>query len=333
VEFERMTGVEKAAVLALALPDEAAQALLSRLGEDELERVLAAVASFDEVPGIVRERVLAEFRAALDRRKLVLVGGRARAVALARGALDGERADRVTKGIGRDEARIDRILARFEPGFIARTLAGEHPQTIALVLSQLSPEPAAAVVAALPGALGADVVIRLASLELVPAAVIAELEAGIAELFDADVGPAAAVGGKELAARILNRVPRTAGHALLEAVDARDPGVAAEIRRRMLRFDELRRIDRRGFQMLLREVPIEDLVLALKATTEEMREKVFENVSSRAAEQIREEAELLGAVRRSDVERVQERIVEIARRLEEEGRLELEDGESVDAVL
>lgn len=328
-----MTGVEKAAVLVLAVPPEAARELLTRLGDDELERVLAAVARFDEVPAEVRERVLAEFRESLGRRRQVLVGGRGRAVALAQGALDPARADRLARTLGRDETRIDRVLARFAPGFIARTLAGEQPQTIALCLSQLPAEQAAAVMAALPETLGSDVVIRLASLDAVPSEVIAELEAGVAELFDEGSGPLSPVGGKEAAARILNRVPRAASDAILDSVDGREPEVAREIRRRMLCFDDLKRLERRGFQLLLREIPIEDLVLALKAASEPMRERVFENVSARTAEQIREDTELLGRVRRTEVERVQARIVEVARRLEEQGRLELDEGDRVDDFL
>jgi flagellar motor switch protein FliG len=256
VEYERMTGVEKAAVLALALPPEAGRALLSRLGDDELARVLGAVARFDEVPADVRAHVLQEFQEAAGRHRQVLLGGRARAAALAREALDSARAARMTRDLGRDESRVDRVLARFEPRFIARTLGAEHPQTIALALSQLPSERAAAVVAELPEALGTDVVMRLASLDAVPAEVIAELEVGVAELFDDGAGPAAPVGGKDLAARILNRIPRSAGNAILEGVDGRDPEIASEIRRRMLCFDDLRRLDRKGFQTLLREIPI-----------------------------------------------------------------------------
>lgn len=328
-----MTGAEKAAVLALAMPPETAHELLARLGDAELERLLAAVARFDEVPGSVRERVLDEFHTCVGQHRDAMLGGRARAVALARDALDAERAARVSRCIGHDSARIDRLLAPLAPGFVARTLAGEHPQTIALVLSQLSDDRAAAVVAALNESLGADVMLRLASLDAVPGDVIAELEEGVAELFDAGRGPSSLVGGRDAAARILSRVPRSAGNAILDGVDGRDPGIANEIRRRMLCFDDLRCLDRRGFQTLLREVSIEDLVLAIKGARAEMREKVFENVSSRAAEQIREEAELLGPVRRSEVERVQERIVEIARRLEEEGRIDLHEEEIVDAPL
>jgi len=328
-----MTGVEKAAVLALSLPSEAARDLLGRLADDELERVLAAVACFDEVSSDVRDRVLTEFGAAIARRQQVLLGGRARASALAQETLGGARAARLSRGIGRDETRVDRLLARFDPPFIARALAGEHPQTVALVLSQLPPERSAAVVAELTGPMAGDVVVRLAQLDRVPAEVIAELESGVAELFGDGLGPEAPVGGAEVAARMLNRISRSAGHAILERVDARSPELAAEIRRRMLHFDDLRRLDRRDFQSLLREIPIEDLVLALKVASEAMRQKVYENVSTRAADQIREEGELLGPVRRHDVEAVHARIVETARRLEDEGRIALDPREDVDAFV
>lgn len=333
MEFAHLTGVEKAAVLALALPPEASKDLLSRLDDVEVERVMAMIARFDEVPGTVRDQVLSEFRDAVEKHRESLIGGRGRAAALARSALDAERAQRIARCIGRDETRIDRVLARLDPGFVARTLAGEHPQTVALVLAQLSEDRAAAIVASLPQGFGTDVMVRLAGLDAVPADVLAELEEDVAELFDAGQGPAAPVGGASVAARILNRVPRAAGSMILEAVEDTDPCLAQQIRRRMLRFDDLHRLDRRDFQVLLREVSIEDLVLALKTAGEAIRAKVFDNVSNRAAEQIREEAELLGAVRRSDVERVQERIVEIARRLDDEGRIALDPDEKVDGVV
>ncbi|MCC6639917.1 MAG: hypothetical protein IT386_01995 [Deltaproteobacteria bacterium] len=333
MEFERMTGVEKAAVLALALSPDDSRELFAHLDDADLERVLVAVARVGEVPGPVRERVLAEYRDAVARNADALVGGRARALALARGTLDAERAARVCRGIGSEETRIDRTLAGFAPGFVARTLAGEHPQTIALVLSQLPEQRAAAVMGVLPESLGAEVVIRLASLGAVPADVLEEIEAGVAELFDEGRAPAAAVGGEEVAARILNRVPRAAGSAILDGVLCRAPEVASEIRRRMLRFDDLRRLDRRDFQTLLREISIEDLVLALKGSADEMREKVFENVSHRAADQIRAESELMGPARRSEVDAVRERIVESARRLADDGRIDLRGEESADELV
>jgi flagellar motor switch protein FliG len=333
VDFNRMTGVDKAAVLALSLPSEQARALLSRLGDDELERVLEAVARLDEVPEGVQEKVLAEFHASLEQRGEVRVGGRARAAALAHGVLDPERADRLSQHLGRDETRIDRVLARFEPGFVARVLAVEHPQTIALVLSQVSTARGAQLIGKLPEALGADVVLRLANLDAVPAEVIAELEQGVGELFARWTGPAARVGGMKAAAELLNRVPRLASSAILAGVDARNPVMATEIRRRMFNFEDLRFLDAKGFQALLREIAIEEIVVALRGASDELREKVFENVSARAAEQIREDLELLGPVRRSEVERVQTSILDLARGLEDVGRIQLGIGEDDDELV
>lgn len=333
MDFDHMTGVDRAAVLALSLPSDQARALLSRLGDDELERVLAAVARLDEVPEPVQEKVLAEFRASNEQRGEVRVGGRARAVALAHGVLDSERAERVSRHLGRDETRIDRVLARFEAGFVARTLALEHPQTIALVLSQLPSTRGAQLIGKLPEALGADVVLRLANLDAVPSEVIAELEQGVGELFDRWTGPAARVGGMKAAAELLNKAPRLASTAILAGVDERNPVMATEIRRRMFCFEDLRFLDSKGFQALLREIAIEEIVVALRTASQELREKLFENVSARAAEQIREDLELLGPVRRSEVERVQAHILDLARGLQDVGRIELGAGEDADELV
>ncbi|CAG0990930.1 Flagellar motor switch protein FliG [Myxococcaceae bacterium] len=330
MEIQDLTGVEKAAVLALSLPEDAAKALLERLGDDEVARILDAVARLREVPGELRDQVLIEFRKALLAHRDSIVGGRSRAAILAARALGDARSAPLARRIGSDESRIDRRLSRFSAGFVARTLAGEHPQTLALIVAELPPERAAFVLGSLPESLAADVVLRIATLEDVPAEVLAELEDDVSSLFETGSGPPAAIGGVENAARALARVPRSAGNPILAEVDGRNPLLGEALRRRMFRFEELRRLDRRSFQLLLREISIEDLVMALSITGDAMREKVFENVSQRAAEQIRDELDLLGPASRSEAEAVQDRIVDVARRLDEEGRIDLgSDGAGV----
>ena len=274
-----------------------------------------------------------EFREALGSTENTVLGGRSRALAMIEGSLEESRSSKIREKLGRDEKRVDWTLRAFEPPYIAEVLADERPQPTALVLSQLPSDRGGAVIGALPEDVRPDVVIRLAQLESVSNEVITLLEEGVAELFGRPMGAPTKVGGRDAAAKLLNKVPKSDGSAILEGVDGRDPGVATEIRKRMLTFNDLATVDNRGFQTLLREVSTEDLVIALKTSNEEMREKVFANVSSRAAEQIKEEAELLPPMKLSEVEQIQGQIVEVARRLEEEGKLNIDAGGGEDVLV
>jgi len=332
VEYETLTGAEKAAIVILSLPPETVSEFLPQLGDDDVHKALAAVSRIDEIPPSIQNRVLEEFQKTLGKRDYAIAGGRKRALELLSKSVDDARATEILEKLGRDEIKIDWTLRVFQPVFVAETIADEHPQTIALMISQLPADRGAQVIHALPEENRAEVVLRLASLESVTTDVILDIEKGVAELFDRAPVASTRVGGTVVAAQVLNRVSKTDGTAILEGVDTRDPEIAGAIRKRMLTFNDLESIDRRGFQLLLREVSTDDLALALKTSSPEMLEKVYSNMSSRAVEQIKEEIELLGPVRLTEVERVQEEIVEIARRLEESGDLSIDVGGS-DEVL
>jgi flagellar motor switch protein FliG len=333
LQYELLTGVEKAAILMMALGPARVQDLMGRLEDEEVERILASVARFDVVPASTLEKVLLEFQEAIGKHEVAIQGGREQALALISGAIADDRADRLMEKLGRDEKRIDWTLRDYTPEFIADQLSTEHPQTIALVLAQLPSERGAAVVAHLVDEARAEVMLRLANLETVSSNVIHELEDELATMFNRSVGAPTPLGGTEVAAKLLNGVPKADGQLILDKMDTRDPEIAADIRKMMLTFNDLESIDKRGFQSLLREIPTEDLVIALKTASDEMKEKVFSNVSSRAADQIKEEAELLPPMRLSEIEQIQRQVVDIARRLEEEGVLTIDTGGGGDDVL
>lgn len=334
MEYETLSGAEKVAIVILSLPDEPVTDFLNQLDNDEVEKALAAVSRMDEVPDRVRQLVVQEFQDALGNvQNEALRGGRKRALSIVENSLEPERASRVLEHLGRDEKRIDWTLRAYHPNFIAERVGKEHPQVIALMLSQMPADRGAGVIGSLPEEVRPEVVLRLANLEPVTTDVIADLELGIAELFDRKPTPTARVGGAKSAASLLNRIQKDEGMAILSEVDLRDAATALSIRKRMLTFDDLINIDRRGFQAFLREVATEQLAVALKTASEEMRDMVFSNLSSRAVEQIQEEIDLLGPMKLSEVETVQEEIVEMARRLESEGRLTIEIGGGGDEVL
>ncbi len=333
LQYELLTGAEKAAILMMAISPSRVQDLMERLEDNEVERILASVSRFDTIPASTLDKVLQEFQEAIGKHEIAIQGGRKQAMALLSHSIDDERATRLMEKLGRDEKRIDWTLRDYTPEFIAEQLANEHPQSIALILAQLPSERGASVVAHLPDDVRAEVMLRVANLETVSSDVIHELEDEIAVLFARQVGAPTPLGGTEVAAKLLNGVPKADGQSILDRMDTRDPDIAADIRKQMLTFNDLESIDKRGFQALLREIPTEDLVIALKTASDEMKEKVFSNVSSRAADQIREESELLPPMRLSEIEQVQRQIVDVARRLEEEGVVTIDTGGGGDDVL
>lgn len=333
LDFAGMTGSEKAAVLVLSLPEERVREYLSQLEDPEVERILAAVSRIDDVPPDLQRRVLADFRNRTGRRELTAHGGTDRAREIAERSLGEERAGRILDALGEEERRIEWTLRAYSAAFIAETLSHEYPQTVALILSQLPADRGAEVIAELPEAIRSDVVLALAELESVTTDVIADLEQGVADLFGRPPGSATRVGGADAAAKLLNRVAKSDGSAILEILDERDPELAGLIRNRMLTFNDLVGIDDRGFQSLLREIQTEDIVIALRAASEEITQKVFQNVSKRAADQIREEMDLQGPMKLSDIEQVQQQIVAEARRLEEEGKLTISTGGDDDVLV
>jgi flagellar motor switch protein FliG len=333
LQYELLSGVEKAAILMMALSPGRVRELMTRLEDDEVERILASVARFETVPSSTLEKVLVEFQEAIGKHEISIQGGREQALALISGAIDHDRANRLVEKLGRDEKRIDWTLRDYAPDFIAEQLANEHPQTIALILAQLPAERGASVVARLNDEVRPEVMLRVANLEAVSSNVIHELEDEIAVMFRRSAGAPTPLGGTQVAAKLLNGVPKADGQLILDKMDTRDPDIAADIRKQMLTFNDLESIDKRGFQALLREIPTEDLVIALKTASDDMKEKVFANVSSRAADQIKEESELLPPMRLSEIEQVQRTIVDTARRLEEEGVLSIDTGGGGDDVL
>ena len=333
LQYELLNGVEKAAILMMALHPRRVQELMARLEDEEVERILASVSRFEVIPSSTLEKVLLEFQEAIGKHEISIQGGREQAMALISGAIDDERASRLMEKLGRDEKRIDWTLREYTPEFIAEQLSAEHPQTIAVILAQLPSERGASIVAFLSDEIRAEVMLRVANLDTVSSDVIHELEDEIATMFYRQVGSPTPLGGTEVAAKLLNGVPKADGQLILDKMDTRDPEIAADIRKQMLTFNDLESIDKRGFQALLREIPTEDLVIALKTASDEMREKVFSNVSSRAADQIKEESELLPPMRLSEIEQIQRQIVDIARRLEEEGVVSIDTGGGGDDVL
>ncbi|MCP3983620.1 MAG: flagellar motor switch protein FliG [bacterium] len=333
MEFETLTGAEKVGIVILSMPKDKVTDYLGQLSDEEVEKALSAVSRMEKIPPRIQKLVMSEFQESIGQQDTAITGGRETAMAIVENGLGEGRAAEILEKLGQDEQRIDWTLRSYQPTFICDRIQDEHPQTIALILSQIPADRGAIVINSLPDAIQPEVVLRLASMQPVATDIMSDLEIGVAELFRRRKVSTTRAGGTKAAANMLNRVPKEEGTTILDGIDMRDSEVAIDIRKRMLTFEDLQNIDKRGFQTFLREVSTEDLAVAMKTASEEMQEKIFSNLSSRAVDQIKEEIDLLGPMKLAEVETVQEQIVDVARRLEAEGRLSIELGGSDDVLV
>lgn len=330
-----MTGVRRAAVLLISLGLEAAAKVLPLLKDDEMEAVSVEITRLKNVPGEQVEAVLTEYRDLSLAREYVGQGGPVFAQQMLRAALGGDRADEVLMKV---EAAIEvsafHLLHTVESGRLVEFLHGEHPQTTALILTQLNPRKAAELVGKLGPEVQAEVVYRIATMAPPSPEVLREVEEVVRQQIGAVFGTATtAGGGAGRVAEILNSAARSTERAVMEALRFRAPDLAASVKALMFVFDDLVHLDARDLQKLLMEVEQQDLVLALKASSEEFRQRVFQNVSERVAQVVQEELELLGHVRVSEVDEAQARVLTVASDLEERGEITLVRGHATPAMI
>jgi flagellar motor switch protein FliG len=327
----RLPGVEKAAVLLLSLGAEAASHVLRHLGESEVRQVSQALAKVRSVEPEQLDQVHQEFEQRLRGAKGMAVDGKEFARAVVHKALTdqgGEAMARRTEILAEIEhaagggAALTETLASAAADGLARLLEGEHPQVAALILGHMRAEQAGDVLSLLPETLQGDVVERLARLQTVPPELVAEVGAVVREQVNGLVRPTgSAIGGPKAVAEMMNHTDKTVEGRIFEEIEARDPTLVSTIRNLMFTFEDCLALDSRSLQTLLKEVAREDLLLALKTASPALSEKIFANVSSRAAEILREDMASSGPVRLKDVEAAQLRIVATLRELEADGKL------------
>jgi flagellar motor switch protein FliG len=335
---EALRGVEKAAVLLLALGTESASDVLRHLDEREVREISRALA---RVRALAPEHVVLvqqEFQRqvgdaghAVDGKEFArAVVTRALGNGNANGNADARHAGRGAEiltdleraGRGDDTGSLGRHLDGVPAERLAEVLEGEHPQVSALILGHLGAARAGVVLGLLPEALQADLVDRLAKLTTVPPGVVAEVGAIMREQLAELVTPEnSTVGGPKMVAEILNNADKAVEERVLEAIGNQDGELAATIRGLMFTFEDLIKLDNRGLQSLLKDVPREDLLLALKTASPNLADKLFANMSSRAAELVREDLAASGPARLKDVDAAQARVVAVLRKLEAEGKV------------
>ncbi|TAN53102.1 MAG: flagellar motor switch protein FliG [Methylococcaceae bacterium] len=331
----KLNGVNRSAIFLLTMGQDKAAEVLKLLTPKEVQQVGAAVAGLGGINHEMVDQVLVDFvegirghtSLGMDTSEFV------------RGAL--------TKALGQDKAGnvIDRILSGTDSAGLeqlrwmdARGIADlirmEHPQIIAIVISLLEPDQAAQVLAALSEKVRADIAMRIATLEGVQPAALKELDRIMASQLSGNAqAKASAVGGIEAVANILNFLDGSTESAIMEQIMEIDADIGEQIQDKMFVFDDLVDLDDRGFQTLLREVSSENLLLALKGADEALKEKIFRNMSRRAAEMLREDLEVAPPAKLSDVEGAQKEILAIARRLADAGEINLGGGGGGDVYL
>jgi len=331
---EVLTGPEKAAVLLLSLGPDVATEVMRHLAEDEVRRVVQAVARVKSVGADRLESVNKEFAELLSQNPSLAVDGREFAMAL----LSRTQAAQQEKGKGPDaladleqrvieDTSLTDALDGVPPPGLATLLETEHPQVAALILAHLDAGRAAQAITRLPETLQADVVERMARIESVPAGLHGEVGAVLATQLRGLARPAgSSVGGVRAVAEIVNHLGGELEGKILGVIEERDAELCQKIRALTFTFDDCLKLEARSLQTLLKEVPREDLLFALKTASPVLSEKIFSNISSRAAEILKEDMGSLGPVRLSEVEAAQQRIIATLRELQADGKIVMAGG-------
>jgi flagellar motor switch protein FliG len=323
IKYDDLTSIQKAAVALIAFGSEVSAAVLKSLPDSDVEKLTIEIANMRDVPGDIEEKVVNECHDIFMARKYILQGGVDFAREILNKAVGHKRADEI---INRLESSFQstgfNLLKEIDSKQLVSYIQNEHPQTIAVILTQLYPQAAASVLSELPSELQSEVALRIATMEKISPDVLKEIEDTLAGHFESTAGTDLSTsGGAKAMAEILNLIETSAEKNILQSLEAEDGELAAEIKNMMFVFDDIVLLDDRSIQRLLKEIESRDLAVALKAASEEVRGKIYANVSERVAVMIKEEMEFMGPMRLSDVEASQQSIVEMVRRLEEEGQV------------
>lgn len=325
-----LTGLKKAAILLVTLGEEAGSAVLKHFNEDEVHVLGREVARLKNVSIDTSETVLEEFYKMSVAHDYVLKGGVAYAKRMLVSAFGPEQArsllDRLMKTIGSDAANFD-VLQKADPQQLAKFIHSEHPQTIALVLSHLKASQAAALLSSLPAEMRPDVALRMANLDQISPDIIARIATIIGQKLKA-LGELnrESYGGIHAVAEMFNRLDTGSSKEILTNIEVQDPALVETVRHLMFVFEDLLTVDTNAIKEILSRVDRKMLTMALKGTSESLRNHFMGNMSQRGAEMLREEMETMGPVKIRDVEAAQQQVISIVRQLESEGVISMRGG-------
>ncbi len=318
-----LNGKQKAAIFLVTLGSEISAEIFKHLREDEIETLTFEIARLENIESQDRDQVLMEFQELMMAQDFISSGGIDYARELLEKALGPQKAvdiiNRLTSSL---QVRPFDFIRRTDPAHLLNFIQQEHPQTIALILAYLEPAKASVILGSLPHEIQSDVAKRIAIMDRTSPEVLREvervLEKKLSTLSSEDY---TAAGGVESIVDILNLVDRSTEKTIIEALEEDDPELAEEIKKRMFVFEDIVLLDDRAIQKVLREVDTQELAKALKAVDSEVQDKIFRNMSKRAATLLKEDMDYMGPVRLKDVEESQQKIVSIIRKLEEQGEI------------
>jgi flagellar motor switch protein FliG len=332
--IQMMTGVEKAALLLNVLGNQVTSQIFKKMRDNDVKRLVNVMGQVSKVPIPVVRDVLEEFYSEISEEN-TLIFGHAQGRDFVLQTLGEERAKTVLGQLSVVEgSRTLEALELVDSRTLANFLVNEHPQTIALILAHLEASKKTDVLKRLPEAIQTEVVLRIANIDFISPSLIAQvdevLKQELATLGSIDTQQ---LGGIQPIADMLNVMDKQSEQNIMARVEEKDPQLAEEIRKLMFVFEDIVYIDDRGMQTLLKEVPNDKLVMALKTAPEDIKDKIFRNISKRAADLLREDLESMGPVKLSDVEKAQQEIINVAKRLESEGKIMIARGGDGDSLV
>ena len=325
---EGLTGIQKAAILLIALGPEKSATIFKHLKEEEIEELTLEIANTRSIIPSVKEQVIDEFYQVCLAQQYIAEGGISYAKELLEKALGSEEAVSVISKLTASlQVKPFEFVRKTDASQLLNFIQDEHPQTIALILSYLSPQQAGQIISALAPDRQADVAKRIALMDRTSPDVIKEvekiLETKLSSLVNQDY---TIIGGVDSVVDVLNTVDRGTEKHIMENLEIEEPELADEIRKKMFVFEDILMLDDRSIQRVLREVENSELAVALKNANEEVQNVIFNNMSSRLADMIREDMEYMGPVRLKDVEEAQQKIVNVIRKLEDSAEIVISRG-------
>ena len=322
-DFKNLNGRQKAAIFLVTLGSELSAEIFKHLREDEIETLTFEIARLDTIESEFKDAILEEFQEMMTAQNFITSGGIDYARELLEKSLGSQKAidiiNRLTSSL---QVRPFDFIRRTDPAHLLNFIQSEHPQTIALILAYLDPQKASNILQNLPVEIQSDVARRIATMDRTSPDVLREvervLEKKLSTLSSEDY---TAAGGVESIVEILNLVDRSSEKSIIESLEEEDAELAEEIKKRMFVFEDIVLLDDRAIQRVMREVDTQELSKALKSVDVEVQDKIFKNMSKRAAAMLKEEMEFMGPTRKKDIEDAQQKIVSIIRRLEDSGEI------------
>lgn len=336
IDYDKLRGIDKAAILVNFLGKDSIKILFSKMDDSDIRKLIHLMSKFKIVPVNVTKRVLEEFYEKINESEEFIFSEQVSSKETMVDALGEERARGILGGlnISSNGGRTLESLEMVDAKALSTFLVNEHPQTVAVILAHLESEKKGDVLRKLPENLQAEVVMRMANLDNIDPELILEVDRVLKnQLSNASSVEQAVLGGVQPVAEMMNVMDKNTEQAIMARLEEKDPSLAEEIRKLMFVFEDITKIDDRGIQVLLKEIANDRLLLSLKTASEDIRAKIFKNLSTRAAEMLREDLSNMGPARLADVESAQQEIVNLARKLESEGKIIITRGGSEDAMV